>query len=896
MATKSADALTLKDRLSRLNFVQAAKLLGENGSTLINQGGKFEIDPANVSLDDRRLVVKFEGATVGMRLSKGTRKRLKWKCSACSTTCEHAGAVFSMILEDKTLLGLAVPPPDDSVPLELLTEDQLIERMLTERQQRASEEKMTLKALTPNILWSDSLITSAESGKTYRVALRGWERGESYCTCPDFKKNTLGTCKHIMFALAKAKRKFTVAQRDTPYQCNGISVHLLYGKDIELRLLLPKKIPDAIAKVVAPLKDRHLDDMHELLRRVRQIEAAGYSVNIYPDAEEYINQRLFLDRIRSQVEAIRKDPAAHPLRKSLLKVELLPYQLDGIAFAVGAGRAILADEMGLGKTIQGIGMAELLKREAGIKKVLVVCPASVKSQWCSEIRKFCESSCAIVIGGAAERAQQYNNDTFFTVCNYEQVLRDILSIEQVKWDLIILDEGQRIKNWEAKTSQVMKALRSPFALVLSGTPLENRLDELFSVAEFIDDRKLGPAFHFFHRHRVVDEHGKILGYKNLDDLRRRLAPMLLRRTRQSVMGQLPPRTTDIVRITPTDEQAQLHDEHMRVVSSIVRKKFISEMDLLRLQKALLMCRMTANSTYLVTKSQPSYSSKLEKIGELVRAVAEEKDRKVILFSEWTTMLNLIEPFLDECKLDYVRLDGSVPQKKRQDLVNKFQRDPHCRFFLTTNAGATGLNLQAANTIINVDLPWNPAMLEQRIGRAHRMGQKRPVQVFILVTDGTIEEKLLGTLAAKHEMALAALDSASEVDEVTMNSGMEELKRRLEVLIGAKPEAGLDVSEKDRLEAEAKEKITRRDRMSTAGGQLLSSAFGFLSQLVPQTPDSDGLRMTTERLKAQLAECLDKDDQGQLRMTITLPDAAALSTMAESLARLVAFAGSPRHPN
>ena len=896
MATKSADALTLKDRLSRLNFVQAAKLLGENGSTLINQGGKFEIDPANVSLDDRRLVVKFEGATVGMRLSKGTRKRLKWKCSACSTTCEHAGAVFSMILEDKTLLGLAVPPPDDSVPLELLTEDQLIERMLTERQQRASEEKMTLKALTPNILWSDSLITSAESGKTYRVALRGWERGESYCTCPDFKKNTLGTCKHIMFALAKAKRKFTVAQRDTPYQCNGISVHLLYGKDIELRLLLPKKIPDAIAKVVAPLKDRHLDDMHELLRRVRQIEAAGYSVNIYPDAEEYINQRLFLDRIRSQVEAIRKDPAAHPLRKSLLKVELLPYQLDGIAFAVGAGRAILADEMGLGKTIQGIGMAELLKREAGIKKVLVVCPASVKSQWCSEIRKFCESSCAIVIGGAAERAQQYNNDTFFTVCNYEQVLRDILSIEQVKWDLIILDEGQRIKNWEAKTSQVMKALRSPFALVLSGTPLENRLDELFSVAEFIDDRKLGPAFHFFHRHRVVDEHGKILGYKNLDDLRRRLAPMLLRRTRQSVMGQLPPRTTEIVRITPTDEQAQLHDEHMRVVSSIVRKKFISEMDLLRLQKALLMCRMTANSTYLVTKSQPSYSSKLEKIGELVRAVAEEKDRKVILFSEWTTMLNLIEPFLDECKLDYVRLDGSVPQKKRQDLVNKFQRDPHCRFFLTTNAGATGLNLQAANTIINVDLPWNPAMLEQRIGRAHRMGQKRPVQVFILVTDGTIEEKLLGTLAAKHEMALAALDSASEVDEVTMNSGMEELKRRLEVLIGAKPEAGLDVSEKDRLEAEAKEKITRRDRMSTAGGQLLSSAFGFLSQLVPQTPDSDGLRMTTERLKAQLAECLDKDDQGQLRMTITLPDAAALSTMAESLARLVAFAGSPRHPN
>jgi hypothetical protein len=143
------------------------------------------------------------------------------------------------------------------------------------------------------------------------------------------------------------------------------------------------------------------------------------------------------------------------------------------------------------------------------------------------------------------------------------------------------------------------------------------------------------------------------------------------------------------------------------------------------------------------------------------------------------------------------------------------------------------------------------------------------------------------------MVLAALDPASEVDEVTMNSGMEELKRRLEVLIGAKPEAGLDVSEKDRLEAEVKETMARRDRMSTAGGQLLASAFGFLSQLVPQSADADALRTTTERMKAQLAECLDKDDQGQLRMTITLPDSSALGAMAESLARLVEFAGGPR---
>jgi superfamily II DNA or RNA helicase len=892
VTTKHADALTLKDRLSRLTFIQAAKLLGENGGRFIAKGGKIEIDPDRVSLDEHRLLVRLPEAEVAISLAKDARQRLAWKCSQCTTVCEHVGAVFSMVLEDKATLGLSVLP-SDSTPIEFLTESQLIERMLADRQKRAKEEKMTLKALTPDTLWSDYLLTSAASGKTYRVALRGWERGESYCSCPDFRKNTLGTCKHILFATEKVRRRFPAPVRNTPYRRSSLSVHLHYGAEVELRMLLPEVLPDNVRKIVAPLRNRRLDDVRDLLDRVRRIQAAGCSVNLYPDAEEYINQKLFLDRIRSLVATIRKDPAAHPLRKSLLKTELLPYQLDGVAFAVGAGRAILADEMGLGKTIQGIGVAELLKREAGIRKTLIVCPASVKSQWCAEIRRFSESSCDLVGGGAAERARQYADETFFTVCNYEQVLRDILSIEQVKWDLIILDEGQRIKNWEAKTSRVMKGLRSPFALVLSGTPLENRLDELFSVAEFIDERQLGPAFHFFHRHRVVDERGKVLGYKNLDDLRRRLAPMLLRRTRQGVMGQLPPRTTEIVRITPTDEQQDLHGAHMRIVSSIVRKKFITEMDLLRLQKALLMCRMAANSTYLVNKEKPGFSSKLEKIGELLRDLSEEPDRKAIVFSEWTTMLDLIEPILAENGLDYVRLDGSVPQKKRQLLVNRFQRDAACRIFLTTNAGATGLNLQAANTVINVDLPWNPAMLEQRIGRAHRMGQKRPVQVFVLVTEGTIEENLLTTLSAKHEMALAALDATSTVDRVTMESGMEELKRRLEVLIGAKPEAPLDASEKSRLELESKEKLAVRERMSVAGGQLLSSAFDFLAALVPQTAGKEETERASERVREQLAECLEKDEQGRVRLTITLPDPAVLSTMAESLARLVAFAGATR---
>jgi SNF2 family DNA or RNA helicase len=663
-------------------------------------------------------------------------------------------------------------------------------------------------------------------------------------------------------------------------------VHLSYGKQLELRMLLPAKLDERANGIVRPIRDKPITDLPDLLKRIRRLEGQGVSVTVYPDAEEYVQTRLLQQRIAATVTEIRRDPKRHPLRTTLLKVELLPYQLDGIAFAAGAGRAILADDMGLGKTIQGIGMAELLAREAGIRKVLIVCPASVKSQWRGEILRFSERDCQLVLGGAAERATQYENECFFTVCNYEQVLRDILAIERAKWDLIVLDEGQRIKNWEAKTTQTMKSLRSQFALVLSGTPLENRLDDLFSVVEFIDDRRLGPAFRFYHRHRMTDDKGKVLGYKDLDLLRERLKPVLLRRTRSAVMKDLPPRTTELVRISPTAEQADIDLAQMRIVSSIVRKRYISEMDLLRLQKALLLARMNADSTYLVDKRAPGYSSKLDRLEELFAELLAEAARKIVLFSEWTTMLELIERRLERFNLDYVRLDGSVPQKKRQQLVHQFQRDPACRLFLTTNAGSTGLNLQAANTVINVDLPWNPAVLEQRIARAHRMGQKNPVQVYVLVTEQTIEEKLLGTLSAKHDLALAALDMESNVREVALVSGMEELKRRLEVLLGAQPHAPVDESAKQRQQQEA-ERLARRSRVAEAGGQLLTAAFAFLGEMIPQREETPGSARVALEFRTRLDECLDRDDQGKPRLTVTLPDEAALDKLARSLAALLA---------
>lgn len=465
-------------------------------------------------------------------------------------------------------LGLAAPPPERT-PIESLGDEELIEQAVEEQAERARTEKMHIKPMDNRALWTDYIVTNAASGKIYRVALRGWERGESYCTCPDFRKNTLGTCKHILHVLVKVRKKFNKTVRETPHKVKEVSVYVRYGQELELRLLMPEDLDDRVAGLLRPLKDKPVQDVRDLLKRIRTIQNLGEEVVIYPDAEEYINRSAYLERVKEKVAEIRKDPKNHPLRKTLLNTELLPYQLDCIAFAVGVGRAVIADDMGLGKTVQGIGTAELLSQDAEISKVLIVCPASLKSQWRLEIEKFSGRSCRLIIGSASERAVQYDGPSFFTVCNYEQVLRDILAVEKVEWDLIILDEGQRIKNWEAKTSRIIKSLKSPFALVLTGTPLENRLDDLFSIVEFVDDRRLSPAFRFFNRHRVTDEKGKLLGYKNLDELRMRLSPVLLRRTRSDVLKELPSRSTEIRRIPPTEEQLALHNSHKRIISSII---------------------------------------------------------------------------------------------------------------------------------------------------------------------------------------------------------------------------------------------------------------------------------------------------------------------------------------
>lgn len=881
-------------RLGSLTFTQACQLLGDEGATLIRQGAQLiELHHDDVFLGGDLYRVRIEDPTAEegfavatITLQSGRKRQLQTNCTECELPCVHLGAALDHLLQAKSDLGLA-QPPDESVPLEHLTAEELNQRAVADRVKRASEERMKVRSTNRDRPWTDYIVTSERSGRSYRVALRGLESESSYCTCPDFRTNRLGTCKHILQVQSKVQKRFSAAKLRSPYRRKRVSLSLAYGAERGLKFHLPYKADPNIEEIVEGAHEKPVADARAALSRIAALEHAGHDVTIFPDAEAYIQRQLVGERVRKECDAIRQSPADHPLRKELLNATLLPYQLDGIAFVAGAGRAILADDMGLGKTIQGIGVAELLARLADIKRVLIVSPASLKTQWRNEISRFSGRSTQIVLGTGAERIEQYESDTFFTICNYEQVLRDLSAIEAVPWDLIILDEGQRIKNWESKTSNIIRQLESPFRLVLSGTPLENRLGDLYTVTRFVDEERLGPAYEFFNRHHVVDERGKTLGYHRLDQLRESLKPILLRRTRDEVAKQLPERTDEVIRIEATAEQKEINDANLAIVAQIVNKPFMTEMDVLRMQKSLLMARMACDSTYLIDQEEAEYSSKLERLGELLEGLLEDPSRKIVLFSEWRRMLDRIERRMDDWGCDYVRLDGQVPQKKRGALVDRFQNDPDCRVICMTNAGSTGLNLQAANTVINVDLPWNPAILEQRIARAYRMGQKNPVHIYKLVTVGdTIEERLLETLASKQELADASIDMSSDVSEVAMVSGMEDLKRRLEVILDPLPAAPLDQSQQRRVESEAEQLAAKREKVSAATGQLISAALSLAGELIPASTEASPNTQTVDALTEKLSNCVEKDDQGRPQLTITLPDADALKGLATTLAKLL----------
>jgi SNF2 family DNA or RNA helicase len=550
----------------------------------------------------------------------------------------------------------------------------------------------------------------------------------------------------------------------------------------------------------------------------------------------------------------------------VLKVPLYPYQARGALFAAYRGRSILGDDMGLGKTIQTLAAAELLARESGIERVLVVAPASVKYQWADEIRKCTDRQVQVIEGGQKARRAQYAQPTFYRLVNYEQVVRDLESLNAWHADLIVLDEAQRIKNWEAKTSRAVKKLRSKYAVVLTGTPLENKLEELYSIVQFVDDRRLGPAFQFLHDHRVLDEHGNLQGYRNLDKIREKLEPILLRRTRAEVLSQLPERTDNTVYVEMTDAQRGPYTEQQYTLARLVAKKYLTEVDRRRVLCCIANLRMLCDSTFLYDK-QTNVSPKLEEFGELMRDLVAAGPHKVVVFSQWEQMLRKAAEVLDGLKVGYAMLTGKLPGKERRRLLERFREDADCRVFLSTDAGGTGLNLQTADTVINLEVPWNPTLLEQRIARVHRMGQSRPVQVLNLVTRNSIEERVLKALDMKRSLFEGIFDGTT--DEVCFAAlGQPAFLDTVRELIG---------EEEPRVPAPAPAPADDpRQALLQAGVQLLEALAAIVGSTEPALPEANG---QTAGMLAALVGTDARSGQSVLQLPVPSPELMQRGTAA-----------------
>lgn len=681
------------------------------------------------------------------------------------------------------------------------------------RKQFGEQQDFILKNIGDHPFFSDFFLTNPKTEMTYKISIRGDGPSENFCTCPDYRINYLGTCKHIEFALFKLKKKRGAKKAFQEGHILPFSeVYLHYGLKREVRFRKGHPCPPEVSELVRQffdsrgiLKEERILSFHHFLSSLPQ--NGGHEIWCHDDVMSFIAEHQDAEYRKKIIRSKIKEGV--PLFDKLLKTRLYPYQKEGVLFALQAGRCLLGDDMGLGKTLQALAASELMARLFGVQRVLIVSPTTLKYQWKSEIEKFSTRSACVIEGMNQKREQLYREDSFYKLVNYELIYRDFRSIGDWAPDLIILDEAQRIKNWKTRTAKSVKKLRSPFALVLTGTPIENRIEELHSIMEFVDQRNLGPLYRFVEMHRIVDEGGKVVGYKDLHKIRESLKHVFMRRKKDEVLKQLPERRDKNFFVPMTKEQYLLHDEQMELVARLVAKwrrfKFLCEADQRRLQIALNFMRMAADNTYLVDK-KTVHGPKIEELEVLLKELVLEGGQKAVIFSQWLRMTELVEGVLKNNSIQYVHLNGSVPSKQRKDLMARFKDDPACKVFLSTDAGGVGLNLQSGSVVINMDIPWNPAVLEQRIGRVHRLGQKRAVQVINFVSSSSIESRILDLLQFKRSLFTGALDGEGENVVMVGDSQLKRLMKTVEVVAEGIEKSDPVRAKEEREEAERDERL------------------------------------------------------------------------------------------
>ena len=656
-----------------------------------------------------------------------------------------------------------------------LTRDERIALARTEeislRRQRSLRKRFRVE-LVSGVHEPPRFAVIERSGTRHEVCLRGPKAERPTCACEEFAETELGTCEHI----ERVQRWYLRKPKRIPRDLLSVWFSPRVWTDRtpqpmeEIRLDTPNvEFGDGLGRWFAD--DGYLRAAPEgaspvswLADALQAAEAAALAAGLRFDEDPTVRRLAAAvhDGRHADVEAL---DAAWSEIVPHLGMKLHAYQEIGARFLARCGRAFLADDMGLGKTAQSIAAALLLRRVHSASRALVVCPASLKHQWAREIEKVCHEQAQVIDGPRAARLETYAAwQGGFLVLNYELLLRDLEAIRATAPDLVILDEAQRIKNQGTKTARAVKRLDSRWAFVLTGTPLENRLVELHSLVEFLHRRALGPRWRLRPFHIVEDAQGRVLAYEGLEVLRRRLRGFFLRRDRREVLDQLPDRTDNTFWTGMTSQQRRPYRRQAIRVATLVRQgKALSGVEIQRLLRALTRMRMLCNASAqdawdpwearIADRCPPEPeeiraigSPKLEEFAQVLEELLDESEEKIVVFSQWKRMLQLAEfvvrNVLANRDIRSGLFHGGLKSQARTALLDEFRVDPEFRVLFSTDAGGLGLNLQdAASIVVNLEVPWNPAVLEQRVGRVHRMGQQRSVRVLHFVTRDAIEEKV-----------------------------------------------------------------------------------------------------------------------------------------------------------
>ena len=629
----------------------------------------------------------------------------------------------------------------------------------TLRRQAAEREMLNVQAVDATLCPGEYRVINPKSREEYKVVFRAENSTWNYCSCMDFKTSQLGTCKHLEAVKLKLNGHPHVV--NTP---SYSSVYLSYRNGRKVSLRIGSNHREEMEQLAKQYFDSHSHLRDEAFPIFDQfLSAAAHfdsDFRCYQEAIDFVvDRRENIRRCKLVEEKYNNEQL-----DILLNTQLYPYQKEGIRFAAKAGRAIIADEMGLGKTIQAIGTAELLLREGFVDNILIVCPTSLKYQWKREIERFTHREVLVIEGLHTRRIEQYKMPQPYKIVSYNSVCNDLKVLRRMETDMVIMDEVQRLKNWDTQIARAARHINSQYTVLLSGTPLENKLEELYSIVELADQFALAPYYKFRNDHILCDETGKVIGYQNLNTIKKRLQHIMIRRRKSDVHLQLPGRMDQNLFVPMTKEQREMHEEFKSGVAALVlkwkRMHFLSEKDRKRLLLLLSQMRMVCDSTFILDQ-QSRYDTKIDELMNILDSYLVGGNGKVVVFSGWERMTRLVAQELTQRGVRFEYLHGGIPSAKRKDLVNNFTDQPDSRVFLSTDAGSTGLNLQAASLIVNLDLPWNPAVLEQRIARIYRIGQQRNIQVINLVSADSFEEQMIARLKFKSSLFEGALDGGED---------------------------------------------------------------------------------------------------------------------------------------